>query len=105
MNICEALERTPEQTGAFLAVWEAPERTTHHFLTGAEIVRVQSYVPQALQSVRCLLAAERAGRDYGAREGTVNEQNPQAAAGGYRHLGFGLERRASLDEAGACICA
>ena len=36
----------------------------------------------------------------GAREGTASEQNPQAAVGGYRHLGFGLERRASLDGAG-----
>ena len=42
---------------------------------------------------------ERAVRDYGVREVTVNEQNPQAL-GFYQHLGFQPYKRTDRDEAG-----
>lgn len=38
-------------------------------------------------------------RDYGVRELTVNEQNPQAV-GFYEHLGFQAYKRTELDEEG-----
>lgn len=37
--------------------------------------------------------------NYGVREVTVNEQNPQAV-GFYRHMGFSVYKRTDLDEAG-----
>ena len=43
--------------------------------------------------------AERSIRDYGVREVTVNEQNPQAV-GFYSHLGFETYKRTELDEEG-----
>ncbi len=42
---------------------------------------------------------ERGLRDYGVREVTVNEQNPQAV-GFYRHFGFEEYKRTDLDEQG-----
>ena len=38
-------------------------------------------------------------RNYGIREVTVNEQNPQAA-GFYRHMGFETYKRTERDEEG-----
>ena len=38
-------------------------------------------------------------RDYGVRELTVNEQNPQAV-GFYEHMGFATYKRTDLDEQG-----
>lgn len=38
-------------------------------------------------------------RDYGVRELTVNEQNPQAV-GFYEHMGFAAYKRTDLDEQG-----
>ena len=38
-------------------------------------------------------------RQYGLREVTVNEQNPQAV-GFYQHLGFAVEKRTDRDEQG-----
>lgn len=43
--------------------------------------------------------AERSIRDYGVREVTVNEQNPQAV-GFYSHLGFETYKRTDHDEEG-----
>lgn len=43
--------------------------------------------------------AEQSIRDYGVREVTVNEQNPQAV-GFYSHLGFEVYKRTDRDEEG-----
>ena len=42
---------------------------------------------------------QKAVLNYGVREVTVNEQNPEAV-GFYKHMGFEIYRRAALDEEG-----
>lgn len=104
--------RTPQTISSLLCVWERSVRATHDFLSDAEIRRIRAYVPQALQSVQRLIAAESesgagigkallryAVRAFGADEVTVNEQNAQAV-GFYEHMGFTAYRRTDTDEQG-----
>ena len=66
MDILEIPERTPALLARLLEVWERSVRTTHHFLTGAEILRIREYVPQALGGVaRLVVAVDDAGRPVG----------------------------------------
>ena len=60
MRIFEVQHRTPELTGALLQVWEDSIRATHHFLSEDEILRIKTYVPQAIDGVEHLFAAETA---------------------------------------------
>ena len=136
MQFYEVKERTPQLLEALLGVWEASVRTTHTFLSDAEVERIKGYVPQALGGVRHLVVAEDdAGRamgflgtengrlemlflapaargkglgkrllqygvqQYGIREVTVNEQNPQAV-GFYERMGFVAYKRTDRDEEG-----
>ena len=117
-------------------MWEHSVRATHHFLSESEILRIRTYVPQAVGGVAQLVAAEnqagepvgfmgvengrlkmlflapeargcgRGGRllrcgieQYGVREVTVNEQNPQAVDF-YAHFGFRTYHRTERDEEG-----
>ena len=80
MTIHEITERDPLLIARLLGVWEASVRETHLFLSDGEVGRIKEYVP-------------------GAREVTVNEQNPQAV-GFYRHMGFEAYKRTGLDEEG-----
>lgn len=43
---------------ALLSVWEDSVRATHHFLSDAEILKIKTYVPQALSGVEHLVIAE-----------------------------------------------
>ena len=61
MQIVEIRERTPELLERLLAVWESSVRATHLFLTEDEILRIRDYVPQALNGVAHLVAAEEGG--------------------------------------------
>ena len=61
MQIVEIRERTPELLEQLLAVWESSVRATHLFLTEDEILRIRDYVPQALNGVAHLVAAEEGG--------------------------------------------
>ena len=57
MKFYEPQDRTP-LLPALLALWEAPVRATHLFLSDAEILHIKEYVPQALLGVAHLIAAE-----------------------------------------------
>ena len=136
MKIYEVEEKSQQLVTSLLNIWEASVRTTHHFLSDAEVEKIKEYVPQALNGVAHLIIAENdstepvafmgienarlemlflspaergkgLGRklmqygiqNYGIRELTVNEQNPQAA-GFYEHLGFKTYKRTDFDEEG-----
>lgn len=136
MKIYEVKEREGLMP-VLLKIWEDSVRATHLFLSGAEVLKIREYVPQAIGSVEHLVIAERddgkpigflgteKGRlemlflasaergkgtgkqlleygiqNYGIREVTVNEQNPQAV-GFYEHMGFGTYKRTDLDEEGS----
>ena len=58
MKIYEVPARTPRLLAELLAVWEDSVRATHRFLSDAEILQIKEYVPQALQGVAHLVAAE-----------------------------------------------
>ncbi|MDD6215147.1 MAG: GNAT family N-acetyltransferase [Roseburia sp.] len=58
MEIKEIQTRTPQLIETLLAVWEDSVRATHLFLSGAEVLRIKKYVPQALKGVEHLLIAE-----------------------------------------------
>ena len=121
MKLYEVQTRSPLLIQNLLTLWEESVRATHLFLSDAEIMQIKDYVPQALNSVAHLIIAERRrdvpaafmgieqglGRqllqfgiqEYGVRELTVNEQNPQAV-GFYEHLGFEICKRTDCDEEG-----
>ena len=107
MKIYELQERTT-LLPVLLTIWEDSVRATHHFLSDTEIEQIREYVPQALQNVSHLLVAQNESGEsigfmgmeqYGIRELTVNEQNPQAVVF-YTHLGFETYKRAGCDEEG-----
>lgn len=60
MTIHEITQRTPAQTAALLAVWEASVRATHTFLSEEELLRIRNFVPAALDGVEHLILAEKA---------------------------------------------
>ena len=43
-----------------VSVWEDSVLATHHFLSGAEVLKIKGYVPQALSGVQHLVIAENA---------------------------------------------
>lgn len=57
MKISEVQERSPQIIQRLLEVWESSVRTTHLFLSHAEIVQIRKYVPSALQGVEHLIIA------------------------------------------------
>ena len=59
MNICEGQDRTPSLLQQLLVLWEDSVRSTHLFLSDAEVRKIKEYVPQALASVSHLVIAER----------------------------------------------
>ena len=117
IRLAAVKERTPRLIEALTAVWEHSVRATHHFLSEPEILRIRAYVPQAVGGVEngrlemLFLAPEARGcglggrllrcgiEQYGVREVTVNEQNPQAVDF-YAHFGFRTYRRTERDEEG-----
>ena len=58
MRIREVTERTDELSDKLCRVWEASVRSTHLFLSEAEILRIRAYVPQAVVAVEHLVVAE-----------------------------------------------
>ncbi len=58
MKIYEIQNRTPQLIAELLNVWEASVRATHLFLSDAEVKSIKEYVPQALEGVEHLIAAE-----------------------------------------------
>ena len=59
MNICEVQDRTLPLIRQLLVIWEDSVRTTHLFLSDAEVRKIKEYVPQALTGVSHLVIAER----------------------------------------------
>ncbi len=57
MKIYES-ENRKQFLNALLSVWEDSVRATHHFLSDAEILKIKTYVPQALSGVEHLVIAE-----------------------------------------------
>lgn len=60
IKLYEVQERTALLTKRLLVVWEDSVRTTHQFLSDAEIKQIKAYVPQALHGVAHLIVAESA---------------------------------------------
>lgn len=58
MEILEVSDRTSFLIEQLLNVWEASVRTTHLFLSDAEVNQIKSYVPQALEGVAHLIIVE-----------------------------------------------
>ena len=58
MKIAEVQDRTPELLSRLLEIWEASVRATHLFLSEEEIGSIREYVPQALEGIAHLIAAE-----------------------------------------------
>ena len=58
MEILEVSDRTSFLIEQLLNVWEASVRTTHLFLSDAEMNQIKSYVPQALEGVAHLIIVE-----------------------------------------------
>ncbi len=57
MKLYEVQNRTP-LLDTLVSVWEDSVRATHHFLSDAEILKIKTYVPQALSAVENLVIAE-----------------------------------------------
>lgn len=58
MKIIEVKDRTTVLVEQLLKVWESAVKATHLFLSDDEISSIKQYVPQALNSVPILVAAE-----------------------------------------------
>ena len=58
MKILEVSDRTSTLIEQLLNIWEASVRTTHLFLSDAEVNQIKSYVPQALKDVEHLIVME-----------------------------------------------
>lgn len=58
MKIIEIKDRTSVLVEQLLKVWESAVKATHLFLSDDEISSIKQYVPQALNSVPILVAAE-----------------------------------------------
>lgn len=62
MNRIERLTSlTPEQAEELIALWEASVRSTHHFLTEADIVQLRPEVGEALPNVDLYAVRDAAG--------------------------------------------
>ena len=57
IKLYEVQNRTP-LLDTLVSVWEDSVRATHHFLSDAEILKIKTYVPQALSAVENLVIAE-----------------------------------------------
>lgn len=74
MKLYEIQKRTPLLLAALLTIWEASVRTTHHFLSDAEVNNIKEYVPQALQGVEHLIIAEKINGEPAAFMGIENKR-------------------------------
>ena len=105
-------DRTSLLVEQLLDVWERSVRETHLFLSDGEIEEIKKYVPAALTAVPDLIVETNTEgtpiafmvidvrtTEYGVKELTVNEQNPQAK-GFYEHMGFRVRERSEIDEQG-----
>ena len=72
MKIYEVKNRSAALLSALVNVWEASVRATHRFLSKPEIAQIKTYVPQALEHVAHLIAAERQPGDPVGFMGTEN---------------------------------
>ena len=101
-EILRIREYVPQALGGVehLVIAEAEPGVSVGFL-GAENGRLEMLFlsPAARGNGLGRQLVERAIRDYGVREVTVNEQNPQAV-GFYQHLGFETYKRMPCDEEG-----
>lgn len=59
MNVYEMQKREPKQLHQLVSVWKDSVRTTHLFLSDAEIEKIQTYVPSAPHDVEHRIVAER----------------------------------------------
>ena len=59
MKLYEVHNRSAALLSVLVEVWEASVRATHRFLSEPEIAQIKAYVPQALEQVAHLIAAER----------------------------------------------
>lgn len=57
MKIIEITELTPLQEKQLIEVWEESVKSTHFFLSEAEIQKIKAMVPQALNGVSHLIVA------------------------------------------------
>lgn len=69
IRLAAVKERTPRLIEALTAVWEHSVRTTHHFLSEPEILRIRAYVSQAVGGVAQLVAAENQAGEPGGLHG------------------------------------
>lgn len=58
MKIVEIQDRNPVLLERLVKVWKDSVKETHLFLSAAEIDKIQSYIPQALESIAHLIVAE-----------------------------------------------
>ena len=58
MKIFVLNDRSAQTVNILLHIWERSVRATHTFLSCAEIEKIKSYVPQALQDVQNLVVAK-----------------------------------------------
>lgn len=74
MQIYEIKERTPELLKDLLLIWERSVRATHHFLSDEQIKMIKEYVPQALEGVEHLIAANNEAGEVTAFMGVENNR-------------------------------